>query len=132
MAEGRRAWLMVTYSLPTLDYAAGNRILAERTITGTTLYLYGHDCLGEYTDHWLYYLPDASGYVRQGTDSQGQVVSTWTYDPDGTVLVGPKGLVSRVVQFCHPFPSTPFRVRASSAKRRDSFTQDGDASLRST
>jgi hypothetical protein len=81
----------------TLDLADGNRILAEQTLTGTTLYLYGHDCLGKYTDHWLYYLPDASGYVRQGTDSQGQVVNTWTYDPDGTVLTGPKGLVSHLV-----------------------------------
>jgi hypothetical protein len=81
----------------TLDYAADNRILAEKTLTGTTLYLYGHDCLGEYTNAWLYYLPDASGYVRQGTDSQGQVTSAWTYDPDGTVLIGPQGLVSHLV-----------------------------------
>ena len=57
----------------TLDYADGNRILAERT------------------------LPDASGYVRQGTDSQGQITSAWTFDPDGTVLVGPKGLVGHLV-----------------------------------
>jgi hypothetical protein len=81
----------------TLDYAADSRILAEQTLTSTTLYLYGHDCLGEYTDHWLYYLPDASGYVRQGTDSQGQVTSAWTYDPDGSVLIGPQGLVSHLV-----------------------------------
>jgi YD repeat-containing protein len=81
----------------TLDYATDNRILAEKTITGTTLYLYGHDCLGEYTNAWLYYLPDASGYVRQGTDSQGQVTSAWTFDPDGTVLMGPQGLVSHLV-----------------------------------
>jgi hypothetical protein len=38
----------------TLDYAGRNapgvsaRILAETTITGTTLYLYGLDCLGQY------------------------------------------------------------------------------------
>ena len=81
----------------TLDYAAGNRILAEQILTGTTLYLYGHDCLGEYTSTWLYYLPDASGYVRQGTDSQGQVASAWTFDPDGTVLIGPQGPVSHLV-----------------------------------
>jgi len=31
----------------TLDLAAGNRILAEETISGTTLYLYGKDCLGK-------------------------------------------------------------------------------------
>ncbi len=31
----------------TLDFAAGNHILAEETISGTTLHLYGKDCLGE-------------------------------------------------------------------------------------
>ena len=56
----------------TLDYGWGNRILAEETLTGTIAYLYGHDCLGQYDDaekEWLYYLNDASGYVRQGTDA---------------------------------------------------------------
>jgi YD repeat-containing protein len=87
----------ITY---TLDYAAGNRILAEETITGTTLYLYGGDCLGEYDDagdEWLYYLPDAEGLVRQGMDEQGEVVSTWLFDPDGTLLEGPEGLVSHLI-----------------------------------
>jgi YD repeat-containing protein len=81
----------ITYSL---DYAAGNHILAEETITGTTLYLYpstllragGLDCLGEYDDagdEWLYYLHDAEGMVRQGTDEQGEVVSTWLIYKDG-------------------------------------------------
>ena len=53
----------------TLDLAAGNRILAEETLTGTTLYLYpatapfdyaqdklragGYDCLGELCDDLL-------------------------------------------------------------------------------
>ena len=59
----------------TLDYAAGNRILAEETLTGTPRYLYpatslragGHDCLGELRDGaWLYYLPDAPGRGRPG------------------------------------------------------------------
>jgi len=50
----------------TLDLAAGNRILAEETISGTTQYLYGRDCLGELRDgDWLYYLPDAEGLVRE-------------------------------------------------------------------
>ena len=52
-----------------LDYAAGNRILAEKTLTSTTTYLYGRDCLGQFEDTeggWLYYLNDGSGYVRQG------------------------------------------------------------------
>ena len=67
----------------TLDLAAGNRILAEETITGTTRYLYGKDCRGELRDGaWLYYLPDAEGLVRQGTDEQGEVVSAWLFDPD--------------------------------------------------
>jgi YD repeat-containing protein len=84
----------------TLDYAAGNRILAEETVTDTMLYLYGYDCLGQFADadgEWLYYLPDADGQVRQVTNEQGQVESTWLYDPDGTVLEGPEGPVSHLV-----------------------------------
>ena len=82
----------------TLDLAAGNRILAEETITGTTRYLYGKDCLGELRDGaWLYYLPDAEGLVRQGTDAQGEVASAWLFDPDGAVLEGPDGPVSHLV-----------------------------------
>jgi len=90
----------------TLDLAAGNRILAEETITGTTLYLYpsarlgasGRDCLGEFRDgEALYYLPDAEGLVRQGTDAQGDLVSAWLFDPDGALLEGPDGPVSHLV-----------------------------------
>jgi YD repeat-containing protein len=84
----------------TLDYAQGNRILAEETITGAITYLYGHDCLGQYDsaeDEWLYYLNDGIGYVRQGADEQGEVVSSWLFDPDGTVLEGPEGLVSHLI-----------------------------------
>jgi YD repeat-containing protein len=84
----------------TLDYGRGNRILAEETITGAITYLYGHDCLGQYDsaeDEWLYYLNDATGYVRQGADEQGEVVSSWLFDPDGTVLEGPEGLVSHLI-----------------------------------
>jgi hypothetical protein len=82
----------------TLDYARGNRILAETTPTSTVTYLYGHDCLGEFRDQeWLYYLNDGIGYVRQGTDEQSEVVSSWLFDPDGTVLEGPQGLVSHLI-----------------------------------
>jgi len=90
----------------TLDLAAGNRILAEETISGTTLYLYpsatlgagGRDCLGELRDdEWLYYLPDAEGLVRQGLDAQGDLVSAWLFDPDGALLEGPAGPVSHLV-----------------------------------
>jgi YD repeat-containing protein len=84
----------------TLDYGRGNRVLAEETVSGTLLYLYGHDCLGQYDDaedEWLYYLNDAIGYVRQGADEQGQVVSSWLFDPDGAVLEGPQGLVSHLI-----------------------------------
>jgi hypothetical protein len=82
----------------TLDYGRGNRILAETTPTGTVTYLYGRDCLGEFRDQeWLYYLNDGNGYVRQGADDQGQVVSSWLFDPDGTVLEGPQGLVSHLI-----------------------------------
>jgi len=82
----------------TLDYAAGNRVLAESTPTSTIHYLYGHDCLGQYTNaESLYYLPDATGYVRQGVDEDGAVVSVWLFDPDGTLLEGPEGLVNHLV-----------------------------------
>jgi len=90
----------------TLDLAAGNRILAETTPTSTVCYLYpsatlgagGHECLDELRDgEWLYYLPDAEGLVRQGTDDQGDLVSAWLFDPDGAVLEGPDGLVSHLV-----------------------------------
>jgi len=82
----------------TLDYAANNRVLAETTPTETVQYLYGHDCLGEFRDDVpLYYLPDAEGYVRQGADADGAVVSAWRFNPDGTVLEGPDGPVSHII-----------------------------------
>jgi len=82
----------------TVDYAAGNRVLAEETLTGTVSYLYGHDCLGERRDgEWLYYLNDVEGLVRQGADEQGQVESAWLFDPNGLVLSGPEGPVSHLV-----------------------------------
>ena len=82
----------------TLDLAAGGRILAEEALTGTVLYLYGHECLGEERDgQWLYYLPDAEGLVRQGVNAGGEVVSGWLFDPDGVVLEGPEGPVSHLV-----------------------------------
>ena len=84
----------------TLDYGRGNRILAEETVTGTLLYLYGRDCLGQYEgaeDEWLYYLNDATGYMRQGADEQGEVMSSWLFDPDGTMLEGLQGLVSHLI-----------------------------------
>ncbi len=82
----------------TLDYAAGNRVLAEVTGDGTVHYLYGRDCLGEFrNDDWLYYLNDASGYVRQGADEQGEITSGWLFDPNGVVLEGPEGPVSHLV-----------------------------------
>ncbi len=82
----------------TLDYAAAGQILAETTITDSVLYLYGDGCLGEVRDEeWLYYLPDGDAYVRQGADAQGEVVSSWRFDPDGTLLEGPEGPVSHLV-----------------------------------
>jgi YD repeat-containing protein len=82
----------------TLDYAAGNQILAETTLTGTVQYLYGRDCLGELRDEErLYYLNDGDGLVRQGVDAEGEIVSAWLFDPDGTVLEGPEGPVSHLV-----------------------------------
>jgi len=97
---GARVALSVTGATTryTLDYAAGQRILAETTPTSTVSYLYGHECLGEQRDdEWLYYLPDVVGYVRQGMDADGAVVSAWLFDPDGTVLEGPNGPVSHLI-----------------------------------
>jgi len=82
----------------TLDLVAGGQILAEETLTGRVVYLYGHECLGELRDgQWLYYLADAEGLVRQGVDAGGEVVSGWLFDPDGVVLEGPEGPVSHLV-----------------------------------
>ncbi len=82
----------------TLDYAAGGRILAERTVTNTTTYLYGRDCLGEHkSGEWLYYLSDAGGYVRQGADARGAIVSRWRFDPGGGLVEGPQGMVSHLI-----------------------------------
>jgi hypothetical protein len=36
--------------LYTLDYGRGNRVLAEETVGGTLLYLYGHNCLGQFEE----------------------------------------------------------------------------------
>ncbi len=97
---GARVALSVTGAITryTLDYAAGQRILAETTPTSTVSYLYGHDCLGEFRDDEpLYYLPDAEGYVRQGVDADGAIISAWLFDPDGTVLEGPNGPVSHLI-----------------------------------
>ncbi|MCP4539892.1 MAG: hypothetical protein GY832_22360 [Chloroflexi bacterium] len=81
-----------------MDYAAGNRVLAETTGDATMHYLYGYDCLGELRDDaWLYYLNDATGYVRQGADEQGEVTSGWLFDPNGVVLEGPEGPVSHLI-----------------------------------
>ena len=35
--------------------------------------------------------------MRQGTDAQGDLVSAWLFDPDGTVLEGPDSPVSHLV-----------------------------------
>ena len=83
----------------TLDYAAGMRVLAEETITGTTLYLYGDDCLGQYeeSEGLLYYLSDAEEMVRQVVNDQGEITAVWLFDPDGLVLEGPQGPVSHLM-----------------------------------
>jgi len=78
--------------------------LAETSGDGAARYLYGRDCagsglpVGELRDgDWLYYLNDATGYLRQGTDEQGEVVSSWLFNPDGVVLEGPEGPVSHLI-----------------------------------
>jgi YD repeat-containing protein len=97
---GGRVWVNVVghgATHVTLD-VGGQRVLAETTPTDTVQYLYGDDCLGEYRDGaWLYYLNDGSGYVRQGVNDQGEVVSSWLFDPSGMVLEGPEGPVSHLI-----------------------------------
>ena len=81
-----------------MDYAGRYHILAEQTLTGTKLYLYGRECLVQNRDdEWLYYLTDGTGYVGQTTDEQGQLAGTWLFEPDGAVLAGPEGPVSHLV-----------------------------------
>ena len=67
----------------TLDYAAGNRILAEETLTSTTLYLHGRDCLGEFrAGDWLYYLPDAEEDALQADALRRAGLSNQRIIPD--------------------------------------------------
>jgi YD repeat-containing protein len=80
-----------------LDLAYGDRILSETTGAEVITYLYGDDCLGEENNEWMYYLKDVEGLTRQGTDDQGEVVSSWQFNPDGLVIEGPEGLVSHLV-----------------------------------
>jgi hypothetical protein len=98
------------------ERGGGYRVLAEENITGTLLYLYGRECLGQYDDEWLplavprsrsggcallgvlarYYLDDATGYVRLPSPLRfaGRTEGT---DDQGTVvsawLFDPDGFV---------------------------------------
>jgi len=68
------------------DWASG---LPEMLATGNTLYLVGHETLGQYVGSaWTYYLPDALGSVRQATDGAGAVVSAREWSPYGEELGG--------------------------------------------
>jgi hypothetical protein len=81
-----------------VDYAGRFHILAEQTLTGTKLHLYGRECLVQNTDdECLYYLTDGTGYVRQTTDEQGQLAGTWLFYLDGAVPAGPEGPGSHLV-----------------------------------
>jgi YD repeat-containing protein len=82
----------------TLDYLKSNRILMETTAQTTTLYLYGHSCLGEWnaTEGWKYYLQSTLGQVRQAVDAAGNVIYSWAYNPDGTVLQGVQGPITHL------------------------------------
>ena len=68
------------------DWASG---LPEMLATGNTLYLVGHETLGQYVGSaWTYYLPDALGSVRQATDGAGAVVSAREWSPYGVEAGG--------------------------------------------
>jgi hypothetical protein len=81
-----------------LDYLKSHRILMETTAQTTTLYLYGHSCLGEWTatDGWKYYLQSTLGQVRQAVDDVGNVIYSWAFNPDGTVLQGVQGPITHL------------------------------------
>jgi YD repeat-containing protein len=99
--DGQRLSLEVVGSGTTtyaLDYLKPSRILMETTAQTTTLYLYGHSCLGEWnaTDGWKYYLQSTLGQVRQAVDDAGNVIYSWAYNPDGTVLQGVQGPITHL------------------------------------
>jgi len=68
------------------DWVTG---VPELLSDGDTLYLVGHETLGQYAGGaWAYYLPDALGSVRQATDGAGAVVSAREWSPYGVELGG--------------------------------------------
>jgi YD repeat-containing protein len=83
-----------TAGLPvrTFAYDGAGRMTEATVFTLTTRFTYNGDgarrvveVVGQGTTT---YTNDATGYVRQGADEQGQVKSSWLFDPDGTVLEG--------------------------------------------
>ena len=61
------------------DWATG---VPELLSAGGTLYLVGHETLGQWDGaDWAYYLPDALGSVRQVADGAGAVVSAREWTP---------------------------------------------------
>jgi len=68
------------------DWVTG---VPELLSDGDTLYLVGHETLGQFADSaWTYYLPDALGSVRQATDGVGAVVSSREWTPYGVEIGG--------------------------------------------
>jgi RHS repeat-associated protein len=72
----------------TLDPAAGLvQVLVETTGGQSTVYLYGHDLLGEEEGTaWAWHLGDGLGSVRQLTDGDGDVTLAQGYTPFGVLL----------------------------------------------
>jgi RHS repeat-associated protein len=78
------------------DWASGlPEMLAQSTSSQSTLYLVGHETLGQWdgaspggAGEWAYYLPDALGSVRQVTDETGAVVSAREWTPYGVKVGG--------------------------------------------
>ena len=61
------------------DWATG---VPELLSDGGTLYLVGHETLGQFADDvWTYHLPDALGSVRHATDIQGVVTAAREWTP---------------------------------------------------
>ncbi|RME22631.1 MAG: hypothetical protein D6800_10795, partial [Candidatus Zixiibacteriota bacterium] len=88
----------------TLDYAASFQPLLEIGGSGFTSkhYLYGVACIAEIVDEGRpeeetrYYHRDGSNLVRQITNQNEAITYAWTYSPEGAVILGPEGPVTRL------------------------------------
>ena len=104
--NGNRLQMSVAGNITTytLDYAANFQPLFEQggSFADTKHYLYGNSCIGEQVNsdlpdkEWRYYHRDGQPLVRQTTNSEAHITLTWTYSPEGAVLLGEEGPVTNL------------------------------------